>query len=81
MKKFSISEPIEDVLFQSKPLHVNTHPFMLKPWLKLHSFARKHSMCKFEDDILTGADKLNFETKDFTESKMEILNEFDKNKL
>lgn len=56
MKKFNISEPIDPDMYQKKPLPVNTHPFMLKPWLKLHSFARKYSMCKFEDDVLTGAD-------------------------
>lgn len=39
LKLFKMADPTEDVVSQKAPLSVITHPYLLKPWIKLHSFA------------------------------------------
>ena len=60
-KKYNFSakcmqEPTSENSIQSKSLNVVSHPYILKPWIKLHSFSSYKSMCMFQDEIQTGAD-------------------------
>jgi hypothetical protein len=62
VKKFDMNDPRHESIAQNTPLSVVTHPYLLKPWIKLHTFSSRNSMCQFHDEIKTGAD-IAFEKK------------------
>ena len=53
-----ISSPDYDKLIQSTPLHVITHPYMLRKWMPLYTMAGNKSFADLLIESHTSADLL-----------------------
>lgn len=92
-KKLKIKKPTDEILHQSSPLRVVTHPYMLKKWMALYAMAANKSFADLLVESHTSADLLRMSKsreikkkaenvdESLTESQAVIIEEFETNTL